>query len=231
MIIKKVFDGNFDEEVHSDFLKFGRGEFKSKYLLVVKAQKDKFSIKTGPELANTLVKESLKKISGKILIKGVIVSTGELEISFSNDKKQFMGIKQFKVDAEVDPREILDCMEKYPRAFFALSYKTDSYELKIKPKAPKSAKPSTKGEKEVVADFCSLKTKDRELIKTLFFDVGTFKEIKISHDILIEKIIYPKDFASMKPEDVREQSKRKGKVIRKIEIDGKTLVKEAEFEA
>ena len=31
MVIKKIFDGNFDEEVHNDFLKFSRGEFKDRF--------------------------------------------------------------------------------------------------------------------------------------------------------------------------------------------------------
>ena len=33
MVVKKIFDGVSDDEVHSDFLKFGRGEYKNKYLL------------------------------------------------------------------------------------------------------------------------------------------------------------------------------------------------------
>ena len=38
MTIKKIFEGVFDEGVHSDFLKFGRGEYKNKFLLEGKRQ-------------------------------------------------------------------------------------------------------------------------------------------------------------------------------------------------
>ena len=38
MIIKKIFEGEFDEQVHNQFLKFSRGEFKNKYLINGKKQ-------------------------------------------------------------------------------------------------------------------------------------------------------------------------------------------------
>lgn len=231
MIIKKIFNGIFDEAVHSDFLKFGKGEFKDKYLISGKKQADKWVIKTGPELANHLVKMGLEKTSGKIKATGVIVSTMPLDISISNGLKQFMGIKQYKVDSEIDTSNILDLMGKYPRAFFALSFTLPDYELKIKAKAPKSAKPST-SEKEAKAEFCSLKTNDFNVVKELFFDNPNFdKEITIKHVVKIDQIVYPKDFAKMRPEDVREQSKRKGVIIRETTSDGKSIKSEAAFEA
>jgi hypothetical protein len=230
MTIKKIFSGVFDEEIHSDFLKFGKGEFKDKYLIDGKKQADKWVIKTGPEFANYLVRLGLEKAKGKVKITGVIVSTLKMDISISKDLKQFMGIKQYKVDTEVEASTVLDLMKQFPRAFFALSFILPDFELKIKPKAPKSAKPST-SEKEPKAEFCSLKTTDEKIVKELFFDVSFVKEVAIKHIVKIEQIVYPKDFAKMKPEDVREQSKRKGVIVRQITADGKSEVKEASFEA
>jgi hypothetical protein len=231
MIIKNIFDGKFDAEVHSDFLKFGKGEFKDKYLVEAKKVKDRWNIKTGAEFANYLVRNGLEKNPGKINVTGVIVSTMPLDIPFSSGKKQFMGVKQFQVSGEVDAKEILDLMNKYPRVFFALSFILPDYELKIKAKAPKSAKPSTKTDKEAKAEFCSLKTSDSNFVKDMFFDFPTFQEISIRHTLKISDMIYPKDFTKMKPEEVREQSKRKGILVRNILIDGKNEVREAKFEA
>jgi len=231
MSIKKIFDGDFDEEVHIELLKFGKGEFNSKYLIDAKKQKDKYIIKTGAEFANQLVKMGAEKAHGKIKVTGVIVSTLHMDIPFSNGIKQFMGIKQYKVDSEVESSQILDAMKKFPRAFFALSFVLPDYELKIKAKAPKSAKPSTKGEKEQKAEFCSLKTTDQKVVKEIFFGLPDFKEASIRHTLKIDQIVYPKDFTKMKPEEVREQSKRKGVIIRNITIDGKDETKEAPFEA
>jgi hypothetical protein len=228
MIIKKIFNKEFDEEVHSDFLKFGKGEFQDKYLIEAKKQKDKWVIKTGPEFANHLVRRLLTGFSGNLSVSGVVVSTLEMDIPYSDGKKQFMGIKQYKVNGDVNAEDILNSMENFPRAFFALSFSVNGNELKIKPKAPKSAKPST-SDKQARAEFCSLKTSNPEIIKEIFFDCPDFKEISIRHTIKIDQMIYPKDFANMKPEDVRAQSKRKGIIVRNILIDGRRDIRESEF--
>jgi hypothetical protein len=231
MIIKKIFNKEFDEEVHSDFLKFGKGEFQDKYLIEAKKQKDKWTIKTGPEFANHFVKMLLKEASGTIPMKGVIVTTLKLEgeIGFPIKKVgNFQGIRKIEIDTEVSPLEILGLMEKYPRVFFALSFSVNGNDLKIKPKAPKSAKPSS-GDKEAKAEFCSLKTANPSLVKEIFFDFPEFKEISIRHTIRINEMVYPSNIESLKPEEIRLQSKRKGVVVRKILIDGREEVKEAEF--
>ena len=231
MIVKKIFEKVFDEEVHSDFLKFGKGEFRNKYLVDAKKQKDKWAIKTSSEYANYLVRKGLEKVSGNVKITGCIVSTGQLEIPFSTGKKQFMGVKQFQISGEVDSKQVLEMMNKYPRAFFALSFVLPDYELKIKAKAPKSAKPSTSGEKEAKPEFCSLKTTDANFIKELFFDFPNFNEISVKHTVKIDTMVYPKDMTNMKPEEIREKSKRKGILVRELTIDGKVEKKEANFEA
>jgi hypothetical protein len=118
---------------------------------------------------------------------------------------------------------------KYPRVHFGLSFKTENSELKIKAKAPKSGKPSSKGNEGPKADFCNLKTNDNELVDEVFFDCKDFKEIKLNHTIQIDSITIPEDAKT--PEEMREKAIRKGKVIRKIDKDGVKEEKEAEFEA
>jgi hypothetical protein len=131
------------------------------------------------------------------------------------------------VNSEIDIEHLKEIMTKYPRAFYALSFKIGEDELKIKQKAPKSAKPSTKGEGEAKADFCTLKTTKERIIKDLFFDEPDFKEIKINHTLEINEIELPK--GENDPVQIREKSKRKGKVIRKIIKEGKEEIKEADF--
>jgi hypothetical protein len=237
MIIKNIFEGKFDEEVHRDFLKFGRGEYKNKYQTQAKKQGELTIIKTGNEFANYFVRKCLEKVKGDIDITGVVVSTFDLKTDapFPIERtKNFMGIRQLVINSKLNPQKVLEFMKKYPAVFFALSFKTGDFELKIKPKAPKSAKPSTKAVEEgeeVKVDFCTLKTQDKELIKEFFFDIPNFKEVSISHILKIQEITYPKDFKTMRPEEVREKSKRKGVLVREIEVDGKKEKKEAKFEA
>ncbi len=234
MIIKKIFEKNFDEEVHSALLKFGRGNFSNRYLIDGKKQKDKWVVKTSSEFANFFVKKCLEG-QGKLRVSGAIISTMDLseDINFEIKKKSnFQGIKKIIIDTEVNSEQILNLMKKYPRAFFALSFETDKNILKIKTELPTSPKPKLNPDKIPKADFCNLKTTDKKLLEELFWDIGLgWNEIKISHTIKVEKIIYPKNFEKMKPEEIREKSKRIGILTREIEVDGVKKIEEGRFEA
>jgi len=233
MVIKKIFEGNFDEEVHSAFLKFGKGEFKDKFLVEAKKQKDKFVIKTSHEYANFFVRACLENVQGKIFVRGVIISTFDLrdEIDFEIKKiSNFQGVRKTLIETEIDAEQILSLIEKYPRCFFGLSFKTQKNELKIKPKAPKSGKPSSRSKDKPQADFCSLKTNDKEIVNEILFDVQNFKEVSVSHIIKIDNIVYPKNIQNMKPEEIREKSKRQGELIRKVVVDGQEDIKREGFE-
>lgn len=231
MVIKKIFEGIFDEEVHTAFLKYGKGEYSNKYLVEAKKQKGNYVIKTSSEYANYFVETCLKN-QGKIKISGIIVTTLNLgndeELGFKVEKRgNFQGIKKLQINTEVEASKILALIKKYPRVFFALSFKTEKSELKIKAKAPKSGKPG-KDSDEVKADFCSLKTSDPSIIKEVLFDIKDFKEVRAEHKLKINEIIYPKD-SSLNPAEIREKSKRKGVVFRKIILDGNEKISESNF--
>lgn len=235
MIIKKIFEENCDEAVHNDFVKFSRGEFKNRYLVEGKKQAKNWTIKTGPEFANFFVKKGLEQLTEKIKVKGIISTTLNLaeEIPFEISKiSQFQGVKKYIIDTEVNPTDVLSLMEKYPKVFFALSFNLGSLNIKIKAKPPKSGNPSSKDKEEVKVDFCTVKTDNKKLLEELFWDIGlSWSLILIKHDLIIEDIVYPKDMASMKPAEVREKSKRKGKIIRKIKIDEREEQFEKQFVA
>jgi len=233
MSIKKVFENAIDEEVHADFLKFGRGSYHDKFLLEGKKQAKKWGVKTGPEYVNFLVKRFLEKVEGEVAVKGIIVSTLDLkeEVSFDIVKAgNFQGIRKLTINTTTNAPNILDLMEKYPRVFFALSFAGEDFNLKVKAKAPKSGKPGKEGE-GIKADFCTLKTTDKQIVDELFFGVGDFKEVFITHTIEIKDIIYPSNVDSLKPAEIREQSKKKGTIIRKAMVDGEENVSEADFVA
>jgi len=88
-----------------------------------------------------------------------------------------------------------------------------------------------KGDGKPVADFCSLKTEDKTLLAYLFFGIGDFQEVKISHTISVTDIVYPANVADLKPTEVREMAKRKGVVTRTAIVDGVEHVSEARFVA
>jgi len=228
--IKKVFDDAVDESAHLQFQKFSRGEFKDRALIDAKKSNNKYTIKTTAEFTNELVKEVAKKIDAPTNVKGAIVSTQDLTgcLEFK-DKKQFQGVKRYIIDKEMSGEEIIGLVDKFPKAFFALSFATekDDTSLKIKPKAPKSGKPKTKGGERPKPNFCKLVTKDKELGESFVFETKNWKNAKISHDFIINDIILPEgeeDYGK-----IRELAKRKGKITRVAEIDGKETTTEKEF--
>ncbi len=230
--IKKIFDGKDDDVfVHLQFQKYSRGEFRDKALVKAKNSKGLYSISTTAEYANELVRAVAEKLTKKTKVEGVVVSTMDLknQLKFS-DIKQFMGVKQYKINTEMDSQEIINLCDKFPSCFIALSFTTeDGTELKIKQKAPKSAKPSTKTDEKPPVDFCKIKTSDKKFVKNLLFDldVDNFKNVEIDHDFIIEDIEV--DYSIKDPKEMREKAKRKGKVVRKIDIDGKKEIKEKRF--
>jgi len=229
--IKKVFDNKVDEDVHLQFQKFSRGEFPSRALIKAKKVKNVYTITTTAEFANELVRLVAERLgSEKAKITGAIISTLDLanEITFQS-RKQFMGIKQYGINREMSGNEVKELVDKLPKAFFALTFNSEKGDiLKIKAKAPKSAKPKTK-EEAPKPDFCKLITSDEKIVKDFVWEKNDFKDALIAHDFIIKEIIAPKDekdFAKM-----REMAKRKGTIIRRVEIDGVKSVEEKEFEA
>jgi len=230
--IKKVFEGDVDESVHLQFQKFSKGEFRNRALINVKKTGGKCNLSTSVEFANELVKEAAKKLGeNKTNVKGAVVSTNDLtgELDFQ-DKKQFQGVKRYLIDKEMSGNEIIELMDKFPKAFFALSFEAGDTKLKIKPKAPKSAKPKNK-EDAPKSDFCSLKTSDEKIAKSFVFEKPDFKTANITHHFIIERIETPEELKNS--EDfvkIREESKRAGKIIREAVIDGQKIKSEKEFE-
>jgi hypothetical protein len=229
--IKKIVDKNVDESVHLQFQKFSRGEFRDKAVIEAKNSNGKYTIKTSAEFANELVRIMAEKLAeNKTQVTGAVVSTNDLtgELDFT-DKKQFQGVKRYLIDKEMSGAEIIGLLDKFPKTFFALTFNVGDDKLKIKPKAPKSGKPGKEKEGGPKADFCSLKTTDKNIGESFIFEKPDFKQARINHTFFVENIVQPEgetDFAK-----IRELAKRAGKIVRKAEIDGEEVGREIEFEA
>lgn len=232
--IKKIFDRAIDSSVHLQFQKFSKGEFRYRALVKVKNSKGKYSISTGAEFANDFVRMMAKKLGNNTAnVTGAIVSTSDLKdkIDFK-EIKQFQGVKRYLIDKEMSGKEITELLEEFPKTFFALSFEVGEDKLKIKPKAPKLGKPSNKSGEGPKINFCSLKTKDKSIAESFVFEKPDFKEAEIKHTYFINQIIIPEELKKSKDfAKVREDSRRKGKIIRNAKIDDQEVTKEFEFEA
>ena len=226
--IKKIFENKIDDKVHQQFQKFSRGTFKDRALLKITKSSNGFSLSTSSEYANELVHAVAEKLGNeKTKVTGVIVSTQSLAGKLNyTDIKQFMGIKQYVIDSSMSGIEITKLIDSLPDAFFALSFSFSNTLLKIKPKAPKSAKPKT-SEAPAKPNFCSLKTQDINLINNFIIETGNWKKIEANHTFVINDIELPQNTTD--PSELRKQAKRKGKLIRKSVIDGKEVINEKDF--
>lgn len=233
--IKKVHDKNFDEMVHLQFQKFSKGEFRNRAIIKAKFSGGKYTINTSAEFANELVKDIAEKLgNNKTKVEGAIVSTLDLKKDLEyKEIKQFQGVKRYVIDSEMSGLDMINLINKFPKAFFALSFNVgEDVVLKIKPKAPKSGKPGTKGEDAPKPNFCKLITKDGKIAESFIFEVPAFKDASIVHDFLIDKIEIPEELKNS--EDfalIREKSKRIGRILRKSVIDEKTSEKVLELRA
>ena len=233
--IRKIFEDSVDALAHLQFVKYSRGEFKNKAMVTCKAQaKGIFRIGTTAEYSNELVRYFAEKVGDdEIKVSGVIMTTLDLDGQLDYDeKKNALGIKKYVLEREMTGSKIIELLDKFPKCFFGLSFKIGNTELKIKPKSPKSAKPSSKGDSEIKVDFCKLKTDDRELVDELLFDVKDFKEVLVTHTFNIEEIVVSDELKKEANGDyarIKEEAKREGKVLRKLIVDGEEKVVEKEF--
>src|SRR3989338_9528105 len=77
--IKKIFDKKIDGDVHAQFQKFSRGEFRNRAEIMAKSSKVKFTINTTAEFSNDLVKDMAEKLgSEKTKVTGAVISTSDL---------------------------------------------------------------------------------------------------------------------------------------------------------
>ena len=229
-VLREIFAGKSSEAAHRDFVKFSKGSFTDRYIVDAKRQKEGWSIKTGPEYTNFLVEECLSKVKEPIKLTGVITATFDVKSKAKfeiSDVKNAMGVKKAVVDTTTEPEKILSLMREFPKAFFALSFSTPQTTLKIKAKAPKSAKPAAAGAKEPKAEFCSIKTTDRDIVDNILFGATENKAVSIKHVIDINEIVLPKGVSD--PVQIREQSKRKGIIRRIVTFEGKAKEEKVDF--
>ena len=229
--IKKIFENKIDETVHDKFTRFGIGTFENRALCQLTKTSKNLKIKTSFEHTNELVVHLANTIEDKTHIIGMILCTSDIssELPFEVERKNAMGLKKYIFDHELTKEQILNLYEKFPDALILFNFSTESGTLKIKQKAPKAGKAGKKDE-EPKADYCTLTTTNFDLAKEFAFEADNFKKFFAKHTFVIENIEIPKEYEN-DPKMARKMAKRKGNIIREINVDGKKQTSETKFEA
>ena len=218
--IKKIWQ-NKGQEAHRYFVRFSKGKFESRAVLNLQ-KTSKIKLRGSFEWVNDFVNLVSELTEAKFF--GTILSKQELpELSeFLNKKKE--GLLEYETQ-NISSEKIKQIQDKV--YCMLLDVESQDISLRIKKKLPKLGK---RGEAKVDDKFCQLEAELKywPQIKEAFM-FPECKKAKISHTFVIDEIILPqgeKDFAK-----IREMAKRKGKIIRKMKIDGQEKIEEKEFEA
>ena len=188
----KIFDGNIDEQIHKQFVRFSIGTFENRAVMKITKSKDFIKLNSSYDLMKDLTKiigENTEKltISGKIF--------------YSGKKKEI--IEEKKVSGE----ELVKICDKVE--FVLLTINFGDYFLKVGKSIPK---PGNKLKK----NFCKAKLPLDILDKIIKEDFK--KKLEIEYDFLIETIEIPKEYEN-DPALARINAIRKGKIIRRIILD------------
>lgn len=215
--IEKIFRGEWDELVHSQFVRFGKGNYSGRAVLSLR-KNEKIKFGGSSEYADDFV---IFASEFNMKFSGIIMSREKLELE--NEKKK-AGIYVYEV-SEISSEKTNEIKDK---AYHMLLDGEGEISLKIKKKLPK---PGKSGGGKVDDKFCVIEADLRfwNKIKEAFFWDADGKKIKVEHDYHINDLIMPKNEKDF--EQIRIKTKRKGLLIRKIEVDGKLIEKQKEFEA
>lgn len=214
--IKEIFNGN-GKQSHNQFIRFGKGRFENRAVLNLQ-KTSKIKLRGSFEWVNDFVVLASELADAKF--SGIILSKEQL--NFENEKKK-SSIFLYEVP-NLDSDKIKETKDK--SYTMLLDGQGEGIALKIKKKLPKPGK----NEGKIDDKFCQLEAdlKYWENIKEAFM-LPECKKCRISHTYIIEEIILPKDEKDF--EKMRLLAKRKGKIIRKLDVNKKESKEEKEFEA
>ena len=233
--IKKIFlssNESKDESVHRQFIRFGKGEYGGRALLSFWKTKN-IKIKSSFEFANDFVK--LCSNFGSLNVSGTVFSKKDISnvmsmnrIKGNSETKRGGVYYQNNIASQELSGEQIKKLEE-ASYFTLLNMDGPGVKLRIKPKLPKPGK----SENKVDDKFCQLELDEkyhRAVKEDFFWDLPDCKKAIVEHKFIISEIVMPKtnekDFAK-----IREMAKRKGKIIRVANVDGKEIITELSFEA
>ncbi|MEK6889123.1 MAG: hypothetical protein AABW80_03380 [Nanoarchaeota archaeon] len=213
--LKKTLEGKEDEESHRYFVRFGKGNYGRRFLISYNKGKNikiKGSFEWVSDFARFVNELTEVKFTGKIMSKDNIAG---------RDGRK----KGSSYVYEVSQVSLLD----YPNAYcYLLDAEMEGIKLKTKKALPKPGKNAEK----VDGGFCVMELDAKYWQKAreaFFWDVNEGKKCLIEHTLIVEQIEIPKNEKDLVK--VRENAIRVGKIIRKINIDGKNIDKEYKVRA
>lgn len=223
--LRGIFIGKTEPNYHSKFVRYGKGEYE-RLLFEITKGKNSIKVKSSFDFANDfvgIIADNIKEaasVSGKIIVPGDFQKgiSGICEpVSYSKRGKLYTA----EISAELSPEQLRRIYDTFSQNFLLLNIKSSEFSLKVGKSLPKPGG-------AVKPNFCSA-TLPLNLLEEFAWDVKQeFSKLIIKHVLNITDIVVPPDLRN-DPAKARLEAKRKGKILRIIEIDGKETRKETEF--
>jgi hypothetical protein len=250
--IAKIIEGKLDEFVHAKFVKYGMGTYPGPRIHL-SISKSKISFKADLDLEKIFLRGYLTTApEGTHKVSGLIESYNDrqddfaslrMPLSWKTAKKKGATTYKAKLKEVAPLEDIREIVEKDgPTTFFLLSMSprdgSKPWKIKTKtsyPKAPKGGE-DEKSEKPpnfVVGAFANTPETFEYTINETLHDFRDqvnekTKKVMIRHEIVIEDIEIPED-DSLSFSQKRKLAKKRGKLIRTVNMDGQDFQKEYAF--
>ncbi len=213
--IKNIYEKNVDEKAHEKFVRYSIGDFEKEEFIIKKGASF-VQVKAGFEYLSVILELMSNLVKENVSLNGMIITKKDIlpEIKdFGIEPEKITG-KKYTIKEDMGPERFKEFISKFNDYFLLLNLKSGKYSISVKKSIPKPGK--------LVEGFVKAKFEknDFQKIKNEFlFDVNTedFKQASIKQTYVIEELIAPEGCS---PEEARLNAKRKGKIVRKISIDG-----------
>ncbi|MCK4670130.1 MAG: hypothetical protein KAT43_02910 [Nanoarchaeota archaeon] len=232
--IKQIATKKTDNYTHNAFVRYGPGEFVKEEFIVKKIGKN-IKIRGGFEWCNALLKFVASFCSGVVSVNGTIPTTRDvapelkkLGVDFEEKRRYGKKGRKYEVNTTLPADTVRKLIDQLYDFYLMLDMKGGNYSVKMKKK--ETPKIGSLVEKFVSVVIPADHMKD--VIDEFLFDCGIsdFKSVVVRHTYKFEEILLDEKLAAKDPLEARLKAKRKGKIIRVIEVDGKEIKKEYLFE-
>ncbi len=213
--IRKIFEDKADNLVHNHFIRLGKGEYERAFISIKKSKK--VSIKTSYEFSNDLLNLIIENAEGEIIVSGVIFSNKDEELDIEHEKSKRSKLYKYLIKSqEISKTKLKEIYEKFKDGYLLLNVNAGNCSLKCSNSLPKPGG-------SLKDNFCSASFNNIDVAKDFAFDVPDFKNLKIKHIYQIQELVVGNE---KNDEEMRKNSKRKGKIIRILDIDGNHIEKQ-----
>ncbi len=225
--IKQLFETGNGKPYHHKFIRFGKGEFEKLFFTITKTKKN-IKVKSSFDFANDFVQLIADNVNESIDVKGKIIAAEDFESKLDGlvDIKAYSKrgkLYTAEIEATLNPAQLKQLYEMFRKSFLLLNINSKDFKLKTGKSIPKPGG-------QLKPDFCSA-TLPLSMLDEFAWDVDkNFNKLEIKHIINVNEIIIPQDCVN-DPARARIEAIRKGKIIRVLNIDGRSVTHEIKFEA